>query len=311
MADELRIQEAARTLRDGGLVAFPTETVYGLGANAWDARAVAKIFEVKQRPLFNPLIVHVASLETASEVASEIPDLARVLATRFWPGPLTLVVPKRASVPDLVTAGLSTVAIRVPAHPIAQSLLREAGVPIAAPSANRFTSLSPTSAADVREALGEEVVIVLDGGPCSVGVESTIVGFGPTGRPRLLRTGGVPVEEIERLVGPVTLSTEAGDRPEAPGQLKRHYSPRTRLYFAGAPSGARVGLLTFGPAPDAANFAATEALSQSTDLREAAANLYGALRRLDRLGLDAILARPVPDMGLGRAINDRLKRASQ
>lgn len=310
MAD---IDAAAAILRRGGIVAFPTETVYGLGAHALDALAVARVFEAKGRPLFDPLIVHIAESEALGSVAAEVPLAARELARRFWPGPLTLVLPKRPEVPDLTTAGLPTVAVRVPDHHLALDLLRRAGVPVAAPSANPFGRVSPTRAEHVIEQLAGDVDAILDGGPCRVGVESTIVSLAGA-RPVLLRTGGVPREDVEAVLGPMERHPEEEGRPLAPGTLASHYAPRAPVILAAPgtfelPSG-RVGLLALREPQNRAGYAAVEVLSPAGDLREAAARLFAALRRLDARGLDLIVAEPVPDHGLGGAIMDRLRRAA-
>ncbi|MHA1730797.1 MAG: L-threonylcarbamoyladenylate synthase [Promethearchaeota archaeon] len=310
---------AAEAIRSGGLVAFPTETVYGLGANAFDPVACAGIFEAKQRPKFDPLIVHVASVEQAEELAGPLNPQARKLAGAFWPGPLTLVLPKTPAVPGIVTAGLPTVAVRFPSHPVARELISRAGVPIAAPSANKFGGLSPTTARHVVEELGERVEFVLDGGRCPVGVESTIVKVGDP--PVLLRPGGLPLEDLERCIGRVAVSTGPTPVPEAPGQLSRHYSPRTPLELARrcagrcagpkVPPGVRVGYLAFRDPPSDVEAEVVEVLSPGGDLREAAANLFAALHRLDAAGVDLIVAERVPDEGLGRAIMNRLTRAAR
>lgn len=307
------ISAAAAVLRDGGLVAFPTETVYGLGASALNPIAVARVFEIKGRPRFDPLIVHVADFGQVGEIIADFPPKAKSLAKRFWPGPLTLVLPKTDVVPDIVTAGLRTVAVRIPAHPVALDLIREAQVPIAAPSANRFGRTSPTRADHVVEELGGFVDTVLDGGPCRVGVESTIISFDDE-KPVLLRPGGVGVEEIETLVGPVLILDRTEALPLSPGRLPRHYAPRTPLVLSPGShltlDGKRIGLLTLQRPQNLDHYVAVEVLSQSGDLHEAAANLFAAMRRLDALGLDLILAQPFPNRGLGLAINDRLLRAS-
>lgn len=307
------LSEAAAILRNGGTVAFPTETVYGLGASALDPSAVVRIFEIKQRPRFDPLIVHVSSVAEGREVVREWPDAAGELARRFWPGPLTLVLPKADAIPDIVTSGLPTVAVRMPAHPLALALIAKAGVPVAAPSANRFGSLSPTTSEHVRAQLGEAVDLVLDGGPCRVGIESTVVALDGS-EPVLLRAGGTPIEEIERVVGSVQRPGTDPDRPASPGQLARHYASRTPLIVCEDPGDQpvlpRTGLLTLRRPRTAGRFDAVEVLSASGDLREAAANLFAALYRLDALGLDRIVAVEVPDVGLGVAINDRLRRAA-
>jgi L-threonylcarbamoyladenylate synthase len=307
------ISRAAAILRAGGVVAFPTETVYGLGANVYDAKAVARVFEIKSRPRFDPLIAHVSDRRQAQSLVASFPETARKLARRFWPGPLTLVLPKSDRVPDIVTAGLPTVAVRMPDHPLALALIREAGVPLAAPSANPFGRISPTTAEHVRRQLGGDVELVLDGGPCQVGVESTIISL-VEDKPVLLRAGGVAVEDIETVVGPVLRPTSDPNHPTAPGQLPQHYAPRTPVVLCAnghhPVDGGRPGLLSFRGRAATNGFVAVEVLSPSGDLREAAANLFAALHRLDTLGLDLILADTVPDEGLGAAINDRLCRAS-
>lgn len=316
MTDDDRMTElhhAAAILKRGGLVAIPTETVYGLAANALDAQAVARIFAAKDRPFFDPLIVHLAETAWWPRVVSDFPPLAKRLAEHFWPGPLTLILPKTDAVPDLVTAGLNTVGVRVPDHPLTRQLLALADLPVAAPSANPFGRLSPTTAEHVRQQLGDSVDLILDGGPCRVGVESTIVQV-QGDEATLLRPGGVPLEAIEALIGTVRQPTRLDiDRPAAPGMLDSHYAPRTRLIIfdtvPSSPPSARSGLLTLSE-PAAFGFAAVEMLSARGDLVEAAANFFQALHRLDQAGLDVILARPFPDHGLGRALNDRLRRAA-
>ena len=308
-----QLEDAAAILRDGGTVAFPTETVYGLGANALDATAVARIFEIKGRPRFDPLIVHVASVAQARELVEAWPKLADELTERFWPGPLTLVLPKADVIPAIVTAGLPTVALRMPAHPIALELIEAAGVPVAAPSANRFGGISPTTSEHVRRQLEDAVDLVVDGGPSRVGVESTVISLVDS-RPVLLRAGGLPVEEIEEVAGPVGRPSADPSLPTSPGQLARHYAPRTPLTvcddWRDVPITGRTGLLALEAPGTEASFESVEVLSASADLREAAANLFAALHRLDALGLDHIVAVRVPDVGLGLAINDRLRRAA-
>ncbi|HEY5039712.1 MAG TPA: L-threonylcarbamoyladenylate synthase, partial [bacterium] len=278
------IEKAAQIIQDGGLVAFPTETVYGLGADALNPFAVARIFEVKNRPSFDPLIVHVADMRQAEILVQKFPDKALKLIEKFWPGPLTLVLPKAALVPDIVTSSLPTVAIRVPNHPLALELIRQSGRPIAAPSANPFGGVSPTTAEHVRKSLGDKVDLILNGGPCSVGVESTIIGFTEK-TPTLLRPGGVSLEEIQALIGEVTIQTTAVSTPIAPGQLPQHYAPTTPLLLESSlesvPAGKKIGLLTFQEPDDPSAFTWVEILSKKGDLREAAANLFAALRRLD------------------------------
>ncbi len=292
-------------------MAFPTETVYGLGANALNADAVAKIFELKGRPRFDPLIVHIADPAQLSSLVMHVPPPARDLIERFWPGPLSLVFKKADCVPDIVTAGLASVAIRCPAHPLARRLIERAGSPIAAPSANLFCTVSPTTAQHVMDQFGDRLPHVIDGGPCAVGIESSVVSFLDE-QPVLLRPGGVTAEEIEEVVGPLKLASAGGSRPASPGQLARHYSPATPLELTFDPPRphSKVGLLTLGPAPKPNEFVAIEVLSERECLREAAYNLFAAIRRLDALGLDYIIARPFPEEGLGHAVMDRLRRAA-
>ncbi len=305
-ADDRAIAEAARILRAGGLVAFPTETVYGLGADATNGKAVARIFEAKGRPRFNPLIAHVDSVGAARDLV-EFNGEAAALAEAFWPGPLTLVLPKRLGarhrVSELVTAGLDTLAVRVPAHPVARQLIAAAGVPIAAPSANLSGRVSPTRARHVEEDLGRAVEIILDGGATQAGLESTIVAFAPA--PTLLRPGGLAREDIEAVLGgPLRDYRETGVL--SPGQLASHYAPRAGLRLDATACEAGELLLAFGPrVPEGALN-----LSPSGDLREAAANLFAYLRALDAQGPAQIAVMPIPRHGLGEAINDRLRRAS-
>ena len=305
-----RVEEAAAALRAGKLVAFATETVYGLGGDATNDSAVAAIFAAKGRPSFNPLIVHVPDRAAAEPLAVMTP-LARKLADAFWPGPLTLVLPRSADCPAslLVSAGLDSIAIRVPAHPLARQLLRAAGRPIAAPSANRSGSISPTEAAHVIESLGNKVDHVLDGGPCAVGLESTVVDC--TGaHPVLLRHGGLALETLARLVPDITeTSPDQPDAPRSPGQLLSHYAPEKPLRLEAGGIRADEALLAFGPdVPEGG--AAVLNLSPAGDLVEAAAHLFAYLRRLDAGPGRAIAAMPIPETGLGRAINDRLRRAA-
>lgn len=304
------ITDAASALVEGRLVAFPTETVYGLGADATNARAVAAIFEAKGRPRFNPLISHVADAEDAARFALLGPQ-ARALADAFWPGALTLVLKKRpdCAIAELVSAGLDTVALRVPSHPVAQALIRAAGRPIAAPSANRSGHVSPTTAAHVQADLGEKVTIILDDGPCMIGVESTVVDVSGS-EPALLRAGGVTREALEAVVG-ATLAVQIGEaeRPSSPGQLASHYAPRAAVRLEAIAPRPGEAFLAFGPTSSEHNGPMVN-LSPTGDLIEAAANLFAALRRLDASGATTIAVAPVPDTGLGEAINDRLRRAA-
>lgn len=314
--DPQAIATAATLLRAGEVVAFPTETVYGLGADALNERAVAQVFAIKNRPHFDPLIVHVPDQDAVSLYATDIDERAVVLMEHFWPGPLTLVLRKRLNMPDLVTAGLETIAIRVPSHPVALALLRAAQVPIAAPSANPFGYVSPTTAQHVQELLGHAVPLILDGGPCTIGVESTVCAFTDS-QVVILRPGGVSVEAIEAVIGPVAFVSPTQADARSPGTLLSHYAPHVTLRVL-APGEAipcvgkteRVGLLVFKPPPRVTGYAMTETLSQNGNLTEAAANLFAALRRLDAAGLDNIIVEPVPEHGLGRAIMDRLRRAA-
>ena len=311
------IRLAAEIIRAGGLVAFPTETVYGLGCDALNPDAAAKVFEAKQRPRFDPLIVHLADRPMLEAVVRSVPPTAYRLMDRFWPGPLTLILPKRPDVPDLVTAGLPTVAVRMPNHPVAQALIREAQTPIAAPSANPFGYVSPTTAQHVYDGLGDTVDLILDGGPCSVGVESTIVSLAGT-IPQLLRPGSLSLEEIQAVIGPVERAQPADETGHAPGQSARHYATRTPVTIlpaAGAwpapQSSERVGLLAMStPRHSTSRFHAIEVLSPSGDLREAARHLFAALRRMDELSLDRLYAEPCEEVGLGLAIMDRLRRCA-
>jgi len=292
-----RLTRAAELILEGRLVAFPTETVYGLGANALDARAVQRIFTAKGRPRTSPLIVHVDSVAMARDLALAWPESAELLAMRYWPGPLTLVVPKQPRIPDIVTAGLPTVGLRMPAHPLALALISEAGVPIAAPSANRFTELSPTAAADVRETLAD---FVLDGGPAKVGIESTVLSL--AARPVLLRPGVIPLPEIEALIGPVEIAAAAaGEAHPAPGMHPRHYRPRTRLLLIApgeAPPAGRGAWLRIGQ-------------EMPADPAAYAAALYARLHRLDREDWDWIAVEPPPPTAAWAGVLDRLRRAAE
>lgn len=309
-ASAAAISRAGELIRAGQLVAFPTETVYGLGADASNGEAVARIFAAKARPRFNPLIVHVASLEACERLA-HVDTRARALARHFWPGPLTLVLPRRAAsgLCDLVSAGLDTVAIRVPAHPVAQALLAAAQRPIAAPSANRSGHVSPTLARHVEADLGERVAMILDAGATTLGLESTVVTLTQTGVV-MLRPGSITPDDLEAATGePVTRALDGGDTPLSPGQLASHYAPRARVVLDAAPPEPGAALLAFGPMVPAHD-AAMINLSPQGDLIEAAANLFAALRALDATGAATIAVMPIPTQGLGEAINDRLQRAA-
>jgi L-threonylcarbamoyladenylate synthase len=310
--DQASIDEAARLIREGELVAFPTETVYGLGGDATNERAVAKIFEAKGRPQFNPLISHVLDASEARRLVLWN-ETADKLAARFWPGPLTLVLPRAKNSPIalLATAGLDTAAVRAPAHSMAQALIRAAGRPIAAPSANRSGAVSPTRAEHVAESLGDRVKLILDGGPCEVGLESTVLDL-TTATPTLLRPGGATREAIEAVIGPVALShaVPSGNAAhKSPGQLASHYAPARPVRLNATSVTADEGLLAFGPQPPAGANQVLN-LSVSGDLTEAAANLFAHLRALDQPANASIAVMPIPQTGLGLAINDRLRRAA-
>jgi L-threonylcarbamoyladenylate synthase len=298
------IAGAARLLRDGGLVAFPTETVYGLGADATNDRAVARVFEAKGRPRFNPLISHVASVVEARALG-RFDGRAEKLAEAFWPGPLTLVLPRTADCPvsRLACAGLESIALRVPRHPVARQLLEAVGRPIVAPSANPSGRLSPTEAAHVAAGLGAKVDMILDGGPCDIGLESTVISLIDE-RARLLRAGGLPRQAIERVLGN-RLGEPRKDAIIAPGQLASHYAPRARLRLNAREPGAGEVFLGFGAVEHGIH-----TLSATGDLIEAAASLFAKLHELDAAGVSAIAVAPIPDSGLGEAVNDRLRRAA-
>ncbi len=311
-ANSESIQQAAEIIKRGGLVAFPTETVYGLGADGLNPIAVAKIFEVKKRPSFNPLILHIAdkdSLKKFSPIKNEKIDL---LTEKFWPGPLTLVLPKTEIVPDIVTSGNPTVAVRMPDHPVALQLIEASGTPIAAPSANKFGHLSPTEAKHVEKYLGDKVDIILDGGKSFVGVESTIIQFYEN-EFYLLRPGGLSKEDIEKEIGKIKAGKINPDKPNAPGQLPFHYSPQTPLKFFNRRllnKKKKIGVLFFKENKIDFPFTNVKILSPNGNLREAAASLFAHLHDLEKENLDLILVEPVEEKGLGRAIMDRLRKAS-
>jgi L-threonylcarbamoyladenylate synthase len=314
--DAAAIAEAAAVLRAGGLVAFPTETVYGLGAHALDPAAVTRIFAAKGRPFNDPLIVHVAEVEQIAPLVAGVPPLVATLAARFWPGPLTIVLPRAAAVPDLVTAGLPSIALRIPAHPVARALLRAARVPVAAPSANLFSRPSPTRADHVRDDLGERIDLLLDAGPTPVGVESTVLDLtGPA--PVVLRPGAVPFEALTDVAAGVTLRRREpasdADAMPAPGMLSKHYSPRTPLTLYEGSRDAVVARLRADRAAAEArgHTVAVADFGASSDLAQVAAGVYATLRELDRSGADMILATGVAgSAGLALAIQDRLRRAA-
>ena len=309
------IDHAKELLLKSELVAIPTETVYGLGGNALDEVALARIFAVKNRPRFDPLILHIASFDMVKSIAEIFPDNAMALAKRFWPGALTLILPKKDHIPDLATSGLNSVAIRMPDHPLTLDLLNNLDFPLAAPSANPFGYISPTTAKHVNDQLGNKIPYILDGGRCDIGIESTIISF-TDGDAKILRLGGLSLEKIQSIVGNIRLQDDLSSHSQVPGMMKSHYAPSKNLIFGNIGdqliqlAKSRVGILSFqneySEVPKNHQFV----LSPEGDLEEAARKLFSALRSLDKLDVDFILAESFPDHGLGRAINDRLNKAS-
>lgn len=311
------LARAIEILNKEDLVAIPTETVYGLAGNIYSEQAIRKIFYLKQRPLFNPLIVHTYSLEQLDRFVRAIPEKAKLLARTFWPGSLTLVLEKKVDIPDLVTAGKNTVAVRIPNHPTTLSLLEQLDFPLAAPSANPFGCISPTRPQHVEGYFKKELSMILDGGNCKNGIESTIVGF-EQGEAMIYRLGSISMEAIAEVIGPVQLKNKKESAPTAPGMLSRHYAPATSTFlvddvaqFVSKQTKQKIGVLLFDQKIEAPNIQHVEVLSSKGDLKEAAANLYAALHYLDSLGLDSIVAKRFPDIGLGKSINDRLTRATK
>ena len=307
------IQLAVQELIEDNIIAIPTETVYGLAGNAFSESAIHKIFELKKRPLHNPLIVHIQSIDYLTKVAKDIPDKAYQLAKAFWPGPLTLVLNKKENIPNIVSAQKNTVAVRVPNHPMALALLANLDFPIAAPSANPFGSISPTSAMHFEN----ELAIILDGGECEKGIESTIVGFDGD-EPVIYRFGSISIDDIEKEIGELKLITKNDINPAAPGMLSKHYAPKTKMYFTNNVheliqnfNDKKIGVLLFEKKLDYKNITHQEILSETGNLNEAAKNLYAAMHRLDHSNLDIIVAERLPDVGLGKTINDKLERASK
>lgn len=311
------IERATAFLRKGQLVAIPTETVYGLAGNALDLKAVSSIFETKNRPSFDPLILHVASFEQVNPFVTAFPEKLKRLAEAFWPGPLTVLLPRKASVPDLVTSGLDRVAVRVPNHPLTLALLAQLDFPLAAPSANPFGYISPTQAGHVAAQLGTQIPYILDGGACAVGVESTIVGMEDE-QVVVYRLGGLDISEIESIVGPVIVQAHSSSNPSAPGQLASHYAPRKPFVLGDlielipqlVQQGKKVGVLSFSTHFPSLSADCQVILSARQDLKEAAQRLFMAMRLLDESDAELIVAEFVPDIELGRAINDRLRRAA-
>lgn len=312
MSKHLEIDHAAQLIRDGKVVAFPTETVYGLGANALNAMAVARIFELKERPAFDPLIVHIAEFDQVKQLTAFVDDRVRLLADRFWPGPLTIILPKSDIIPDIVTSGLETVGIRMPANPVARELIRRSGCPIAAPSANKFGQLSPTQARHVAKQL-PDVDYILDGGQAEVGIESTIISLNDKGFD-ILRHGVITREELEQVLPYFSLPDDEKTNIVSPGMLKSHYSPDKPIYiwdagFSLTVDRSRVGLLSF-KGDDTDGFAQVELLSTDGDLKSCAVNLFAAIHRLEEADVDFILAQPVPEQGIGLAVMDKLRKAA-
>lgn len=309
------IVQAKALLDRGELVAIPTETVYGLAGNALDTTAVIKIFKVKDRPQFDPLIVHVANLQQAKELVEFFPEKAEKLAARFWPGPLTFLLKKKSTIPDLVTSGMDTVGIRCPDHALTRSLLQALSYPLAAPSANPFGYVSPTRPAHVNDQLGNKIQYILDGGECRVGIESTIIGF-DNEKATIYRLGGLSIEDIEMAIGKTEVQLNSSSNPKSPGQLISHYAPRKKVVWGLLPelliryANSKIGILAFQKKVAGINASNQIVLSDSGNLEEAAKNLFAALRELDKKNIELILAEGVPDFGLGKAINDRLRRAS-
>ncbi len=308
------VSEAAQLLKQGEVVAIPTETVYGLAGNAFEPKALAKIFAAKERPTFDPLIVHIADIEQLKDVAQNIPDAAYKLAEAYWPGPMTIILPKKDCIPDLCTSGLPSVAVRFPSHPIAQAIIKESGLPLAAPSANLFKHVSPTTAEHVAAQLADRIAGIVDGGACEVGVESSIISLVGE-KPTVLRPGAITPEMFRKILGDVDIkesTSKPGQAMQAPGQCDTHYRPQVPLFYGEVPTGYKLPANTVriafgdnvGPIP------ATVNLSETKNLTEATAKLYALMHDLDLPEYDLILVDPIPNEGVGMAINDRLKRAS-
>jgi L-threonylcarbamoyladenylate synthase len=309
------IQKAVQLLTENQLVAIPTETVYGLAGNIFSEKAIKSIFSTKKRPFFNPLIVHIPSIDSLSDLVTHVPEKAKLLAAAFWPGSLTLVLKKSNKIPDLITAGKDTVAVRVPNHPITLALLKKLPFPLAAPSANPFGSISPTKPTHVENYFRNSIKMVLDGGSCANGIESTIIGF-ENEEPVIYRLGALPLEEIEAVVGKISIKNKKEEKPDAPGMLARHYAPKTSTFLVDdvtaevkKHSEKKIGVLVFKSSLNNENI--TEIiLSRKGSMQEAAANLYAAMHELDSKNLDIIIAERFSEFSLGKSINDRLKRAT-
>ncbi len=311
------IAKAVEILSNENLVSIPTETVYGLAGNIYSEKAIKKIFAMKERPFFNPLIVHIHSPAQLTNIVSYIPAKAQLLADTFWPGSLTLVLKKKSIIPDLVTAGKDTVAVRIPNHPVTLELLRQTGFPLAAPSANPFGCISPTQSLHVSNYFEGKLSMVLEGGSCQNGIESTIIGF-ENDEPVLYRLGSISLEEIEKVIGKVSVKNKKEKSPNAPGMLSRHYAPQTTTYLVDDAAtfikdfpNQKIGVLIFNKKIDAPNIVVMETLSLQDNLKEATSKLYATLHHLDTFELDMIVAERFPDVGLGKSINDRLNRATK
>ncbi len=311
------IDKAIQILNLDGLVAIPTETVYGLAGNIYSATAVKRIFDLKQRPSYNPLIVHIGSIEQLHDLVQDIPEKAKILADKFWPGPLTMVLKKKEIVPDTVTAGKDTVAVRIPNHPVTLELLQLLDFPLAAPSANLFGLISPTQAEHVADYFKDDLPMILDGGNCQNGIESTIIGF-ENNEAVLYRLGSLSVEDIEDAIGSIKIKNKKEESPDAPGMLSKHYAPKTPTFLEEDVATLikknkekKIGLLLFDKPLETEIVYHQEIVSKNRDLKEAASNLYAALHRLDKMNLDIIIAQKFPDYGLGKSINDRLLRATK
>mgnify|MGYP003632017138 FL=1 len=310
------IQKAIALLTNEELVAIPTETVYGLAGNIYSEKAIKSIFETKKRPFFNPLIVHISSVDELETIVSEVPEKAKLLAKTFWPGSMTLVLKKQKNIPDMITAGKDTVAVRVPNHPLTLELLQKLPFPLAAPSANPFSSISPTKPAHVERYFKNDIQMILDGGTCKNGIESTIIGF-ENGEPIIYRLGALSLEDIEAVVGKVEIKNKKEESPDAPGMLDKHYSPSTFTVLTTDITSEikkhfpkKIGVLAFNSSFKTDAIFTEIVLSTTSDLQEAASKLYDALHELDILNLDVIIAEKLPETGLGKSINDRLQRAA-
>jgi L-threonylcarbamoyladenylate synthase len=309
------IQKAVQLLTEDQLVAIPTETVYGLAGNIFSEKAIKSIFSTKQRPFFNPLIVHIPSVKSLNDLVTHVPEKAKLLAAAFWPGSMTLVLKKSKTIPDIITAGKDTVAVRVPNHPITLALLKKLPFPLAAPSANPFGSISPTKPVHVENYFKNSIKMVLDGGSCANGIESTIIGF-ENEEPVIYRLGALPLEEIEAVIGTVSIKNKKEEKPDAPGMLARHYAPKTSTFLVDdvaaevkKNTGKKMGVLVFKSSLNNENI--TEIiLSKNGSLQEAASKLYSAMHDLDSKNLDLIIAERFSEFGLGKSINDRLQRAT-